>query len=96
MDKEDRDYWLINFSVTTASSEHSNYLYNSSVESIKTSLMNVKLSANEILILAHLILSKLIVGIVSLLIKLTYFYPCKQRNEHTNFSFIYSRFIFRS
>ena len=35
MDKEDRDYWLINFSVTTASSEHSNYLYNSSVESIK-------------------------------------------------------------
>ena len=36
MDKEDRDYWLINFSVTTASSEHSNYLYNSSVESVKS------------------------------------------------------------
>ena len=36
MDKEDRDYWLISFSVTTASSEHSNYLYNSSVESINT------------------------------------------------------------
>ena len=35
MDKEDRDYLLINFSVTTASSEHSNYLYYSSVESIK-------------------------------------------------------------
>ena len=34
MDKEDRDYRLINFSVTTASTEHSNYLYNSSVESI--------------------------------------------------------------
>ena len=28
VDKEDRDYWLINFSVTTASSEHSiNLLY---------------------------------------------------------------------
>ena len=39
MDKEDRDYWLINFSVTTASSEHSNYLYNSSVESIQITII---------------------------------------------------------
>ena len=49
MDKEDRDYWLINFSVTTASSEHSNYLYNSSVESIKDILdiVQLGLSINE-------------------------------------------------